>query len=89
MKATTLITAFLTITIIGSGSLTAADNPTAKATVVGGLQMSTSAPLNVITGLASMPLAFTENQGQYRPNWNNSPLERGARRAGCVCHRPL
>ena len=65
MKATTLITAFLTITIIGSGSLTAADNPTAKATVVGGLQMSTSAPLNVITGLASMPLAFTENQGQW------------------------
>ena len=27
--------------------------------------MSASAPLNVITGLASMPLAFTENQGQW------------------------
>ena len=66
MKITNnVITTFLTIAALGLGSAAAADSPTTKATTIGGRQMSTSAPLNVITGLASMPLAFTENQGQW------------------------
>jgi len=51
MKNTSLITAFLTTIVIGSGSITSANSPTTKATVT--------------TSLASMPLAFTENQGQW------------------------
>jgi len=74
MKHTTITIAFLAITVLGLGSASAADSPTTKATTIGGRlargefggrQMSTSAPLNVVTGLASMPLAFTENQGQW------------------------
>ncbi len=65
MKKISVISTFLTIVGLGLGSGTAADSPATKATAIGGRQMSTSAPLNVITGLASMPLAFTENQGQW------------------------
>jgi len=58
MKKSTVIATFVIITASGWGSASAADNPTTKATV--------------ITGLTSMPLAFTENQGQ----WNDQVLFR-------------
>ncbi len=50
MKNIIVISTFLTIAVLGLVSAAAADSPTTKATV--------------ITGLASMPLVFTENQGQ-------------------------
>jgi len=65
MRSITIITTFLIIAVLGLGSAVPADTPKTKATTVSGRQMSTSAPLNVITGLASMPLAFTENHGQW------------------------
>ena len=65
MKKISVISTFFTIAVLGLVSAAAADRPMTKATAIGGRQMSTSAPLNVITGLASMPLAFTENQGQW------------------------
>ncbi len=51
MKNVTVIPTFLAIAVLSLGSAAVADSPTTKATV--------------ITGLASMPLAFTENQGQW------------------------
>jgi len=51
MKNITVISTFLAIAVLGLASAATADSPTTKATV--------------ITGLASMPLAFTENQGQW------------------------
>ncbi len=51
MKNITVILTFLAIVALGLGSATTADSPMTKATV--------------ITGLASMPLTFTENQGQW------------------------
>jgi len=74
MKNTTIIITLFAIAVLSLGSEVVADSPTTEATVIGGQltrgefggrQMSTSAPLSVTTSLASMPLAFTENQGQW------------------------
>jgi len=51
MRNVTGIITLLAIAVLSLGSAAAADSPTTKATVT--------------TGLASMPLAFTENQGQW------------------------
>ena len=51
MKNITVISTFLAIAALGLVSAAADDSPMTKATA--------------ITGLASMPLAFTENQGQW------------------------
>jgi len=51
MKIITVVTTFFTIAALGLGSAVPADSPATKATT--------------ITGLTSMPLAFTENQGQW------------------------
>jgi hypothetical protein len=60
MKVSYVTTTFLAVTAFSNVLSSDHSDPQ----LISGRQMSTSAP-NVIAGLASMPLAFTQNQGQW------------------------